>query len=145
MTVKAVVEERSARAHSGHSERGRRGGGGLVRRVGAGAPFYRVGGGEGWLDGVGNRVACGGAPLWPSDSVGRGNKGGEWGVRHCFWERRGHRGSGTCARGGNGCVQLASSRGRRKPGGTHAAVTGEGGGGLGRPEAKALWGGRPAA
>jgi hypothetical protein len=51
-TVKAAVEERSARAHSGTRERGRRGGGGAVRRADAGAPFYRVGGGA-WQPGVG--------------------------------------------------------------------------------------------
>jgi hypothetical protein len=50
----------------------------------------------------------------------------------------------THARGGDDCVRLDSSRGRRKPSGTHAAVSGEGGGGLGRLEAKAQWGGRPA-
>jgi hypothetical protein len=43
MTVKAAVEERSVRAHSGRGERGRRGG----RGANAGAPFYRVGGGAG--------------------------------------------------------------------------------------------------
>jgi hypothetical protein len=42
--VKAVVEECSAWARSGRGEKGRRGGGGLVRRGGAGEPFYRVGG-----------------------------------------------------------------------------------------------------
>jgi hypothetical protein len=43
MMVKLVVEERSARAHSGGGERGRRGGGGAD----AEAPFYRVRGGAG--------------------------------------------------------------------------------------------------
>jgi hypothetical protein len=52
-----------------------------VRRGGAGAPFYRVGGGAGWSNGEGNRAAGGGAPLWPSGSVGRGNGGGEWEVK----------------------------------------------------------------
>jgi hypothetical protein len=47
MTMKAAVEERSARAHSGRGERGRRGGGGAVGGANAGAPFYRVGGGAG--------------------------------------------------------------------------------------------------
>jgi hypothetical protein len=42
-----------------------------VRRGGAEAPFY----------GEGNRAAGGGAPLWPSGSVGRGNGGGEWEVK----------------------------------------------------------------
>jgi hypothetical protein len=46
---------------------------------------------------------------------------------------------------GGGYARLASSHGRRKPGGAHTAVRGEGGGGLGRPVAKAQWGRRPAA
>jgi hypothetical protein len=37
----------------------------------------------------------------------------------------------ACARGDDGCVRSAASRGRRKPGRAHAAVRGEGGGGLG--------------
>jgi hypothetical protein len=60
----------------------------------------------------------------------------EGGVRRRFQERRGRRG---------GCVRSASSRGRRKPCGAHAVVRGEGGGGLVQSEAKAHWGGRPAA
>jgi hypothetical protein len=75
MVVQVAVEERSVRARSGSGDRGRRGGGGVVRRGGAGAPFYRVKGGAGWSDGEGNRVAGGGAPLWPSGLVGRGNRG----------------------------------------------------------------------
>jgi hypothetical protein len=52
----------------------------------------------------------------------------------------------ACARGGgSNYVWLALSRGRRKLGGAHVAVIGEGGGGLGRPEAKNRWGGRLAA
>jgi hypothetical protein len=51
--VNAAVEERSARAHSGHRERGRRGGGGAD----AEAPFYRVGGGAGRL-GIGDERAA---------------------------------------------------------------------------------------
>jgi hypothetical protein len=43
--VKVAVIERSARAHSGFGERGRRGGGVVVRRRGAGASFYRLRGG----------------------------------------------------------------------------------------------------
>jgi hypothetical protein len=43
MMVKLVVEERSARAHSGGGERGRRGG----QKADAEAPFYRVRGGAG--------------------------------------------------------------------------------------------------
>jgi hypothetical protein len=39
----------------GCGERGRRGRGGVVSRGGAGAPFYRVGGGAGRPDGEGNR------------------------------------------------------------------------------------------
>jgi hypothetical protein len=42
------VEERSARARSGHGERGRRGGGGAVGGADAGVPFCRVGGGAEW-------------------------------------------------------------------------------------------------
>jgi hypothetical protein len=45
------------------------------------APFYRVGGGAGRLDGEGNQVAGGGVPLWPSGLVGSGKIGGEWGVK----------------------------------------------------------------
>jgi hypothetical protein len=44
MVVKAVVDECSTWADSRCEERGRRGGGGLVRRGGARVPFYRVGG-----------------------------------------------------------------------------------------------------
>jgi hypothetical protein len=50
MTVKVAVEERSAQARSGHGERGRRGGGGAVGGVDAGACFYRVRGGAGRSD-----------------------------------------------------------------------------------------------
>jgi hypothetical protein len=85
----------------------------------------------------------------PSGLVGRGNEGVEWevkrvgDVRHRLRERMGCQG-GACARGsGHGCVWLPSSRGRRKLGGVHTAVRGEGGGGLGRPKAKAQLGGRP--
>jgi hypothetical protein len=56
MVVKAVVEERLVRARSGHRERGRRGGGGVVRRGVLGCPFIgsegeqggRTGRGIGW-------------------------------------------------------------------------------------------------
>jgi hypothetical protein len=41
----------------------RRVGGGMVRRGGATAPFYRVRGGAGRPDGEGNQVTDGGAPL----------------------------------------------------------------------------------
>jgi hypothetical protein len=55
--VKAAVEERSTRAHSGRGERERRGVGGADAR----APFYRVGGRAGRL-GIGEErtvvVAC---------------------------------------------------------------------------------------
>jgi hypothetical protein len=47
MTVKAAVEERSARARSGRGERGRRGGGGVVGGADVRAHFYRVRGGAG--------------------------------------------------------------------------------------------------
>jgi hypothetical protein len=46
---------------------------------------------------------------------------------------------------GDGCVRSALSQGRRKPGGAHVVVRGDGGGGLGQLEAKAQWGGRPVA
>jgi hypothetical protein len=62
--LKAAVEECSVRARSRHGERGRRGGGGVVRRGGAWTPFYRVGGGARQPDREGNRTAGGGAPLW---------------------------------------------------------------------------------
>jgi hypothetical protein len=45
--------------------------------------------------------------------------------------------------GADGCT-VGCPR-KKKLGGAHAAVRGEGGGGLGRPEAKARWGGRPVA
>jgi hypothetical protein len=64
-------------------------------------------------------------------------------VRCRFHERRGHWG-GVRARGGSdGYIRLALSRERRKLGGAHVVERGEGGGRLGRPEAKAQWGGRP--
>jgi hypothetical protein len=47
--VKAALEERLVRAHSGHRERGRRGGGGAVGGADAGVPFYRFGGGAVWV------------------------------------------------------------------------------------------------
>jgi hypothetical protein len=47
MTVKAVEEEHSVRARSGHGLRGRRGEGGAVGGADDGVPFYRVGGGAG--------------------------------------------------------------------------------------------------
>jgi hypothetical protein len=52
-TVKAAVEERSARARSRRGERGRRGGGGVDAR----APFYRVRGGAGRPDSREERAA----------------------------------------------------------------------------------------
>jgi hypothetical protein len=49
--VKAAVEECSVQARSRCRERGRRGRGGLVRRGGVEAPFYRVGGEQdGWTE-----------------------------------------------------------------------------------------------
>jgi hypothetical protein len=69
----------------------------------------------------------------------------EGGVRRRFWERMGRRGGARARGDGGNCVRLASSRGRRKPGRAHAVVRGGGGGGLGRSEAKAQWGGRPTA
>jgi hypothetical protein len=64
MALKAAVEERSTRAHLGYGERGRRGGGGVVRRGGVRMPCYRDGGGAGWSDGEENQVAGAGVPLW---------------------------------------------------------------------------------
>jgi hypothetical protein len=45
--------------------------------------------------------------------------------------------------GGGGCA-IGCPR-KKKLGRAHATVRGEGGGGLGQPEAKARWGGRPVA
>jgi hypothetical protein len=42
---------------------GKEGRGGVVRRGGVGAHFYRVERGAGWPDGEGNRAAGGGVPL----------------------------------------------------------------------------------
>jgi hypothetical protein len=82
---------------------------------------------------------------------GEGKQRVEWGVK---------RGGGECGavsgRGGDtGAVHVHASGGtgscaiscseKEKLGGAHATVRGEGGGGLGRPEAKARWGGRPVA
>jgi hypothetical protein len=64
-------------AHSlGHGERGKRGGGGVMRRGGAGTPFYRVGGGAGRPDQEGNWVAGGGAPLLAIRYGGEGKRRG---------------------------------------------------------------------
>jgi hypothetical protein len=74
---------------------------------------------------------------WSSGSVGRGNGGGGWGVKRgecgAVFGRGGDVGA-ACARGGGGCIRSTSSRGRRKPGGAHMTVRGEGGGGLGLGE-----------
>jgi hypothetical protein len=56
--VKAAVDERSARARSGHGERGRMGGGGAVGGANARAPFYRVRGGAGRPSIVEERAAA---------------------------------------------------------------------------------------
>jgi hypothetical protein len=56
MMVKAAVEERSAWARSGHRERGRRGGGGVVGGADAGVPIYRDRGGA-WRLSVGEERA----------------------------------------------------------------------------------------
>jgi hypothetical protein len=97
--------------------------------------------------GIGRPVV--GRHYWPSGSVGRGNRGGEWGVKRgecgAVSGRGGDAGVARARGGDGGCVQSASSWGRRKPGGAHATMRGEGGGGLGQPEDKAQWGGRPAA
>jgi hypothetical protein len=52
-----------------------------VRRGGAGMPFYRVGGERGSRTGRGIRRPVVGCHYRPSGSVGRGNEGGEWGVK----------------------------------------------------------------
>jgi hypothetical protein len=73
--VKVVVEERSAQARSGRGERGRRGGGGVVRRGGARAPFYCFRGEQGGCTGrrIG-RLAVG-HHYGPSGSVRSENEG----------------------------------------------------------------------
>jgi hypothetical protein len=114
-----------------------------------GCPFIGSEGERGGHTGRGIRWSVVGCRYGPSGSVGRGNGGvsGEsrGGSAVSFLGEGGHWG-GVCAGGsGNSCVQLASSRGRRKPSGAHVAERGEGRGGLGRPEAMAQWGGRPAA
>jgi hypothetical protein len=82
------------RARSGRGERGRRGGGGVVRRRGAGAPFYRVRGGAGRPDGEGNRAAGGGAPLLAIRFSGEG----KW--RGCVGSEEGQCGA-ISGRGGD--------------------------------------------
>jgi hypothetical protein len=57
----------------------------------------------------------------------------------------GRRGGARARGSGGSYVRSASPRGRRKSGGAHTTVRGEGGGGLGQPEAKAQWGGSPVA
>jgi hypothetical protein len=52
----------------------------VVRRGGAGAPFYRVGGGAGRTNREGNGGAGGGAPLLAIWFGGEGKQRGEWGV-----------------------------------------------------------------
>jgi hypothetical protein len=107
-----------------------------------GRPFIGSEGDRGGWTERGIRWPVVGRHYGPSGSVGKGNRGGELGVKrgggvqHHSWERRG-RWDGARARGGGSCVWLASFWERRKLGGAHAAVRGEGGGGLGRPEAKA--------
>jgi hypothetical protein len=78
MTVKVVVEEHSVWAFSGRGEIGRRGGRGVVRRVGAREPFYRVrgGGGAGRPNADGNWAAGGGASLLPIRFDGGGETEG---------------------------------------------------------------------
>jgi hypothetical protein len=113
----------------GARREGKEGWGGVVRRGGAGVPFYRVRGraGLGQMGrGIGWPVV--GQHYGPSGLVGRGNGGVEWGVRRGGGGTPGWR---ARARGGGGCVRLALSRGRRKSGRAHTVVRGEGGGGLG--------------
>jgi hypothetical protein len=71
-----VVEERSVWARLGRGERGRRGGGGVVRRGGVRAPFYRVRGGARRSDGEGNWAAGGEEPLLAIRFGGEGKQRG---------------------------------------------------------------------
>jgi hypothetical protein len=52
-------------------------------------------------EGEGNWAAGGGAPLWPSGLVGRGNEGGDWGVKRggecCTVFRKGGDAEEACA------------------------------------------------
>jgi hypothetical protein len=97
-----------------------------VRRGGVGAPFYRVGGEQGGRTGKGIGRPVVGRHYWPSDLVGRGNGGVEWGVNRgeCGAVSRigGDVGVVRTRDSGDGCVRLASSWGRRKPGGAHTTV-----------------------
>jgi hypothetical protein len=69
------------------------------------------------------------------------SRGGECGA--VSWRGGGAGAVRVHARGGAGGCAVGCPK--KKLGGAHAAVRGEGGGGLGRPEATTQWGGRPAA
>jgi hypothetical protein len=79
---------------------------------------------------------------------GEGKLLGEWGVKRggecgAVSGRGGDAGAVRDSGGAGGCA-VGCPR-KKKLGGAHVAVRGEGGGGLGRSEAKARWGGRPVA
>jgi hypothetical protein len=106
----------------------------------SGRPFIGSEVEPGGRTGKGIKRSVVGRNYWPSGSVGRGNGRGEWGVKSGECEAISRRGGDTGAaraRCSGGYVWSASSQARRKPGRAHTAVRGKGGGGLGRPEAKA--------
>jgi hypothetical protein len=77
---------------------------------------------------------------------GEGKQRGEWGVKRGECDTVSGRGGDAGAvrmhaSGGAGGCAVGCLR-KKKLGGAHMTVRGEGGGGLGRPEAKAQWGGR---
>jgi hypothetical protein len=112
---------------------GGEGGGGLA--LDAGSLRARREGKEG-RGRSGEERGCRGA-LLEGQRGGRTGKGIRRPVVEClYWP------SGSVGRGNGGGVRSALSRGRRKPSRAHAVVRGEGGSRLGRPEAKAQWGGR---
>jgi hypothetical protein len=79
------------------------------------------------------RPFCEGEAMGRSPVTGREEDEAAW----LGWAARAEEGGAVAA--------WLSAGGRRKPGGAHTVVRGEGGGGLGWPEAKSQWGGRPAA
>jgi hypothetical protein len=111
MTVKVAVEERSVLACSGRRERGRSGGGGVMRRGGVGRPFIGSEGERGGRASEGN----GRWRWWPSGAITPGSKdgiitpGGKDGVR--FGEERGRTGK----RPGVVAHWRSGARWRRRP------------------------------